>query len=104
MLHYQLDITQKSKMVTLLYFLVRKSFTIWDYRRLQPPLAERYVYNMERTICDMLRNRNQMDIVILADALKRYVKRKDKNIPQLMRYAESFRVTKLIRNYMEVLL
>jgi predicted transcriptional regulator of viral defense system len=61
-------------------------------------------YNMERTICDILRSRNQMDIVIVTDAIKRYAKRKDKNLPQLMRYAESLRVTKLLRSYMEVLL
>lgn len=61
-------------------------------------------YNMERTICDIIRSRNQMDIAIVTDAIKRYSKRKDKNLPQLMRYAERFGVTKLLRNYMEVLL
>lgn len=61
-------------------------------------------YNMERTICDILRNRNQMDIAVLTDALKRYSKRKDKNLPELMLYAESFKVTKPLRSYMEVLL
>ena len=62
------------------------------------------VYDMERTICDILRSRSQMDIAILTDALKRYAMRKDKNLPQLMRYAESFKVSKILRNYMEVLL
>ena len=61
-------------------------------------------YDMERTICDILRSRNQMDIAIVTDAIKRYSKRKDKNLPQLMRYAKSFRVEKLLRTYMEVLL
>lgn len=62
------------------------------------------VYDLERTICDCLRSRNQMDIAILSDAVKRYVRRKDRNIPKLMRLAESFRVSKLLRNYLEVLL
>jgi predicted transcriptional regulator of viral defense system len=61
-------------------------------------------YDMERTICDIIRSRNQMDIAILTDAIKRYSKLKDKNLPQLMRYAKRFRVTKLLRSYMEVLL
>jgi predicted transcriptional regulator of viral defense system len=61
-------------------------------------------YNMERTICDIIRSRNKMDIAILTDAMKRYVKRKDKNIPLLMEYSEIFRVTKLLNNYLEVLL
>ena len=62
------------------------------------------VYDLERTICDCLRSRNQMDIAILSDAVKRYVRRKDRNIPKLMRMAESFQVSKLLRNYLEVLL
>ncbi|MHB8963723.1 MAG: type IV toxin-antitoxin system AbiEi family antitoxin domain-containing protein [Saccharofermentanales bacterium] len=61
-------------------------------------------YDMERTICDIIRSRSQMDIAVLTDAIKRYSKRKDKNLPLLMRYAESFNVTKLLRNYLEVLL
>lgn len=61
-------------------------------------------YDMERTICDILRSRNQMDIAIVTDAIKRYAKRKNKNLPQLMRYAEYFGVSKLLRRYMEVLL
>lgn len=61
-------------------------------------------FNMERTICDVLRCRNQLDIGIITDALKRYTKRRDKNLPLLMRYADIFRVTKILRSYMEVLL
>lgn len=61
-------------------------------------------YNAERTLCDMIRSRNQMDGALLPNALKRYVRRKDKNIPLLMQYAEQFRVAKLLRQYLEVLL
>ena len=62
------------------------------------------VYGLERTICDCLRSRNQMDIAIVTDAIKCYAKRKDKNLNTLMRMAEMFQITKLLRSYMEVLL
>lgn len=62
------------------------------------------VYGLERTICDCLRSRNQLDIAIVRDAIKRYAKRKDKNLNQLMQMAEMFKVTKHLRSYMEVLL
>lgn len=62
------------------------------------------VYDMERTICDCLRSRNNLDIAVVTDALKRYAKRKDKNLNKLMQMAETFKVTKLLRVYMEVLL
>ena len=61
-------------------------------------------YSLERTICDCVRSRNKMDIALVTDALKRYSRRKDKNLHLLMEYAELFRVTKPLRNYMEVLL
>jgi predicted transcriptional regulator of viral defense system len=61
-------------------------------------------YDMERTICDCLRSRNDLDIAVVADAIKRYAKRRDKNLNQLMQMAETFKVTKQLRSYMEVLL
>lgn len=61
-------------------------------------------YNTERTICDLLRNRSNVEIQDLQSALKEYVRSKEKNIPQLMRYAKELRVEKLMRQYLEVLL
>ncbi|MCL1901332.1 MAG: type IV toxin-antitoxin system AbiEi family antitoxin domain-containing protein [Endomicrobia bacterium] len=63
-----------------------------------------YVYGLERTICDCIRSRNQMDIAVVTQALKQYSKRKDKNISLLMRIAGEFEITKILRGYMEVLL
>lgn len=55
------------------------------------------VYGLERTICDCLRSRNQLDIAIVTDAMKRYSRRKDKNLNTLMLMAATFKVTKLLR-------
>jgi predicted transcriptional regulator of viral defense system len=61
-------------------------------------------YNPERTICDLIRSRRNIEIQDLQTAIKEYVRRKKKNIPLLMRYAKEFSVDKIIRQYMEVLL
>jgi len=61
-------------------------------------------YNMERTLCDCLRNRNQLDPFIITEGMKAYVKRRDKNLTVLMDMAEIFRVTKPLNNYLEILL
>ena len=61
-------------------------------------------YGLERTVCDCLRSRNKMDIAVVIDAVKRYARRKDKNLNTLMDMAEIFQVTKPLRSYMEVLL
>lgn len=62
------------------------------------------VYNKERTICDLVRNRNNVDIAILNEAFRRYVGLKDKNIPQLLSYAKQLNVLKVVRKYLEILL
>ena len=61
-------------------------------------------YDAERAICDVVRNRSKTDIAVITDALKRYSADRKKDIPKLVQYAEKFRVTKLIRPYLEVLL
>lgn len=61
-------------------------------------------YDMERTLCDILRPRANTDIQIVSEAFKRYAKRKDKNIPQLSEYAKHFNVEEKLRFYLEVLL
>ena len=62
------------------------------------------VYNPERTVCDLIRSRKHIDIQDLQEAIKGYVRSKDKNIPLLMRYAKSFSVEKTLQQYLEVLL
>ncbi len=62
------------------------------------------VYDMERTVCDLLRSRSRIEIQTFQGALKAYVRRKDKNLRTLMQYAGMFRVEKILRQYLEVLL
>lgn len=62
------------------------------------------VYSIERTICDILRSRNRIDIQILSDALKRVVKVKSLDYMLLWEYAKEFNVENILNTYMEVLL
>lgn len=61
-------------------------------------------FNLERTICDLLRSRNQIDVQQVNEPVKRYALKKDRNIDLLYRYARQFHVQKIIREYIEVLL
>ena len=61
-------------------------------------------YNRERTICDIVRNRNNMDVAILNEAIKRYLGNKEKNISLLMKYAQELEVQNILRKYVEILL
>ena len=58
----------------------------------------------ERTICDIVRSRSNVEMQTFQNALKQYAHRKDKDLRRLMHYAELLRVEKTLRQYMEVLL
>ena len=61
-------------------------------------------YCAERTLCDILKTRSHTDIQIITDSLRRYMARKEKDIPLLSEYAKALKVDKKLRPYMEVLL
>ena len=62
------------------------------------------VYDMERTICDIIRVRDKKDPQMFTYAIKEYAKSVNKNLPRLMKYAKEFGVESELRQYMEVLL
>ncbi|MGI6766445.1 MAG: type IV toxin-antitoxin system AbiEi family antitoxin domain-containing protein [Lentihominibacter sp.] len=62
------------------------------------------VYDIERTLCDILRSRNGVETQVFQYALKSYVKRKDKNLRFLMQYADALNVGAILSPYLEVLL
>ena len=61
-------------------------------------------YNVERTICDLIRSRSRIDIQILNDALKRFVKLKSADHSLLMDYARKLKIEAVLKRYLEVLL
>lgn len=62
------------------------------------------IYNLERTICDLFRSRNNFETQDFSTAIKRYINRKDKDLNKLMKYAKSFKVDKIMKKYLEILL
>ena len=61
-------------------------------------------YNAERTICDLIKAKNKIDIETLTAGIKNYAASKDKNIAQLGTYAAKLNVLKEVQMYMGVLL
>lgn len=62
------------------------------------------IYNKERCICDIIKNKNKMDIQVFQMAITSYFADKDKNIHNLMECASIMGVSNKIRQYTEVLL
>ncbi len=61
------------------------------------------IYDIERTICDIIIDREKIDKQIFTDALKRYFKLPHKNLRRLIKYSRLLKIEEGIRKYMEVL-
>lgn len=61
-------------------------------------------YNIERTICDLLRCRSRCDEETVISAVKHYALYDKKNLNLLSVYAKQFKVVKELKSYLEVLL
>lgn len=62
------------------------------------------VYDIEKTVCDFIRNREKLDSESFVKCVTWYKKRKDKNVNRLMQYAKIMKVENKVNNLMEVLL
>ena len=86
-------------------FSIKKEFFELGISKAKTPFGnEVFIYNPERTVCDMIRSRSQIEIQIFQDAMKQYIRRKDKNLHLLMEYAKKLRVNHMLSKYLEVLL
>ena len=86
------------------YFVNRGLYLLGSITMKSPHGNDIKTFNLERTICDVLRSRNQIDVQFVNEALKKYVIHKDRNIDQLYNYAKQFRIQKIVRETIEVLL
>ena len=62
------------------------------------------IYNVERTLCDILKGKSAYDIQLVTPAMKAYAVSREKDVAKLLEYAELLRVKPRILRYMEVLL
>ena len=63
-----------------------------------------WVYDRERTILDVIRDRNNMDLSVFSEVLKNYFSSNEKNLFKLSQYAQIMKLEDSLRLYTEVLL
>ena len=61
-------------------------------------------YDMERTICDVIRYKEAMDVQVFQYAMKEYMGSTHKNLNHLMTYAKKLHIESAVRTYTEVML
>ena len=94
---------RKNKKVNL-YFVKNSILNLGKIEITSPFGMKIKVYDKERTICDIVKNRNDMDMEIFSKAIKNYTKSSDKNLNKLMKYAKELKIEKKMKEYMEVIL
>lgn len=62
-----------------------------------------YAYDMERSICDLVRDRKNQDPEIFSKAWNLYIKKDTKNIWKLREYAKIFGIERQIEEILEVI-
>jgi predicted transcriptional regulator of viral defense system len=60
-------------------------------------------YDMERTICDLVRFRDRIDVEIFKKALIGYKKHPERDYQKLRQYAKTMRISKQINNILDVI-
>lgn len=63
-----------------------------------------FIFNKERTVCDILMNRTKIDAKEIKNVLKGYLNDDECNLNKLYRMAEKLRCLKILELYMEIML
>ena len=89
----------------ILHFVKREYLEIGKVNIKSPQGQMITCYNAERTICDLLKDKQNQDIETLKYAISEYLKdKKSRDLPKLMEYAKAFNVEGALNNYLEVLM
>ncbi len=62
------------------------------------------VYNLERTVCDLIKDKDSMDIEIRNKAIKNCIKSKEFNASLMFEYAKKMKIYDKVKNYMEAII
>lgn len=61
-------------------------------------------YNLERTICDIIKDKDSVDIEIRNKAIKKAIKSKEFNASKMFEYAKKMNIYDKVKNYMEAII
>ncbi len=62
------------------------------------------IYDLEKCVCDAVKYRNKVGIDVCSEVIKEYLKRKDRDIMRLTRYARIMRIETTLKKYLEIAL
>jgi predicted transcriptional regulator of viral defense system len=83
----------------------------WSIRTLELGLIEIKIkdaririFDLERSVCDAVKFRNKIGIDLLSEILRNYVRRKDKNLDKLFKFANELRISTTLTQLIRILI
>ena len=58
------------------------------------------IFDLEKCVCDAVKFRNKIGIDVCTEIVKNYLRRRDRDIPKLMKYAKILRVARTLEMYL----
>lgn len=62
------------------------------------------LYNLERTVCDIINNKSNIDIEIANKAIRKCIKSKEFKANKMFEYAKKMKIYDKVKNYMEAII
>lgn len=60
------------------------------------------VYDLERTICDLVKNRNEVETELFSKTINKYVRYKNKDLNKLYEYSKKMKIYEKLKEILEV--
>lgn len=87
-----------------IYYIKPELFELGKMTLATPAGNQVAVYDLERTICDIVRSRNKIGTETFLTALKMYAASPKKDLNRLNSYAKQLRVANILQQYLAVLI
>jgi len=85
------------------YYLTEKAYKL-GIKEIDMSGSKIKIYDLEKSVCDAIRFRNKVGIDTTIEVLKNYVKRKDRDLNLLSKYAQQLRIENIMQTMIMPLL
>ena len=87
-----------------IYKVSKEIFDLGVVERKSPQGMSIKTYNLERTICDIIKDKNSLDIETRNKVIRKCIKSKDFNANLMFEYAKKMKIYDKVRNHMEAII
>lgn len=86
------------------YKVNKEFFDLGVVEKKSPQGMKVKTYNLERTVCDIIKDKDSIDIEIRNKAIKKAIKSKEFNASKMFEYAKKMNIYDKVKNYMEAII